>query len=252
MTDEPGNNETCGCCSSQEVFVPASIENRPGLDALAYRVGTQGSFKAAMRQALSDQPALRALTTRQDDDPTLALLDAWASVLDVLTFYQERIANEGYLRTATERRSVRELARAIGYELKPGVAADAYLAFTLENTAGSPEKVSINAETKVQSVPAPGEQPQVFETIEDIEARPEWNALKPRMTKLPESGKEPSWKRVELGQQDLYLQGADLRLKPGDAILIFDVNCENWDIRILTKEPKAEFGCTHIAFLYRL
>ncbi|MCI0546924.1 MAG: putative baseplate assembly protein, partial [Candidatus Rokubacteria bacterium] len=35
---------------------------------------------------------------------------------------------------------------------------------------------------KVQSVPAPGEAPQVFETIEAIEAYPEWNAIKPRLT----------------------------------------------------------------------
>ncbi len=247
MIDEAGNSEICGCCSSQQELVPAAIKNRPGLDALAYRVGTQGSFKAAMRKALSDQPALQALTTRQDDDPTLALLDAWASVLDVLTFYQERIANEGYLRTATERRSVRELARAIGYELKPGVAADAYLAFTLENTEGSPEKVSINAGTKIQSVPEPGEQPQVFETIEDIEARPEWNALKPRMTKLPQTGKGAAWKGVEVTQTELYLNGEKLSLKAGDAILIVGDQRNSRDIRILTEvEPNPEFGCTKI------
>ena len=60
-----------------------------------------------------------ALTTRDADDPAIALLDAWATVADVLTFYQERIANEGYLRTATERRSVLELARLIGYRSGP-------------------------------------------------------------------------------------------------------------------------------------
>ena len=53
----------------------------------------------------------------------MGVLDAWAVVGDVLTFYQERIANEGFLRTATERLSVLTLARAIGYELKPGVSA---------------------------------------------------------------------------------------------------------------------------------
>ena len=56
--------------------------------------------------------SLSALTTRESDDPAIALLDAWAVAGDVLTFYQERIANEGYLRTATERRSIRELAAA--------------------------------------------------------------------------------------------------------------------------------------------
>ena len=48
---------------------------------------------------------LRNLKTRDPNDFAIALLDAWATVADVLTFYHERIANEGYLRTATERRS---------------------------------------------------------------------------------------------------------------------------------------------------
>jgi hypothetical protein len=72
--------------------------------------------------AAGKQP-LSALTTRDLDDPAIAMLDAWAVALDVLSFYQERIANEGYLRTSTERRSIVELARAIGYELRPGLAA---------------------------------------------------------------------------------------------------------------------------------
>jgi hypothetical protein len=62
---------------------------------LAYRVGTHGTFKARMLAALSAEPALRGLTTRADDDPSVALVDGWACVLDVLSFYQERIANEG-------------------------------------------------------------------------------------------------------------------------------------------------------------
>src|ERR1035438_8476224 len=66
-------------------------------------------------------------------DPAIALLDAWAVVADVLTFYQERIANEGYLPTATERRSLLELARLVNYTLRPGVSASVYLAFTVQS-----------------------------------------------------------------------------------------------------------------------
>ena len=123
-------NKSCGCCSGAEQLTPAVIANRPGLDALAYRVGTHGAFLETMKARLAtlgielprehaDEDGswsdwvypLRKLTTRADDDPAIALLDSWATVADVLTFYQERIANEGYLRTATERRSVLELAR---------------------------------------------------------------------------------------------------------------------------------------------
>jgi hypothetical protein len=83
-------------------------------------------------------PSSPGLATRADDDFSIALLDAVATVGDVLTFYQERIANESFLRTATERVSVLELARLIGYELKPGVAASTLLAFTVDDAVGSP------------------------------------------------------------------------------------------------------------------
>ena len=115
--------DTCGCCgglADEGQTQTAEPRNRPGLPALDYRVGVHGSFFERMRRCLSAQPELRQLTARTTEDPSIALLDAWAVALDVLTFYQERFANEGYLRTATERRSILELARAIGYELDPG------------------------------------------------------------------------------------------------------------------------------------
>ena len=34
----------------------------------------------------------------------------------------------------------------------------------------------------MQSIPAQGALPQTFETVQAIEARPEWNALRPRLT----------------------------------------------------------------------
>src|SRR5437763_1592369 len=144
-------NENCGCCDGIEILTPIPIANRPGLDALLYRVGTHASFLETMMARLSNFPLnillnqlddqgkqkietlypLQGLTTRSQDDPAIALLDAWATLADVLTFYQERIANEGYLRTAIERRSILELARLIGYKLRPGVASTVYLAYTL-------------------------------------------------------------------------------------------------------------------------
>src|SRR5215470_15866951 len=111
----------CGCCEGISTKTPVALYNRPGLSAIAYRVGTHAQFKASMLARLSahDLPALGRLKTRDDDDFTIALLDAWAVTGDILTFYQERIANEAYLGTATERQSVIELARLIGDELRP-------------------------------------------------------------------------------------------------------------------------------------
>jgi len=150
---------------------------------------------------------LANLTTRSDDDPTIALLDAWSVVLDVLTFYQERIANEGFLRTATEHRSVLELARAIGYELNPGVAAGTYLSFIIEDVIGSPSVaplptapktpsaptqgastynagiVTLAPGTQVLSVPPQGQTAQTFETSVELDARTDWNLMLPRVTR---------------------------------------------------------------------
>ncbi|MGO9221897.1 MAG: hypothetical protein ACLP5E_29635, partial [Streptosporangiaceae bacterium] len=114
----------CGC-EGIAAQTPATIGNRPALSAISYRSGTWAQFKASMLDALSTSPALAGLQTRSDDDFTIALLDAWAVVCDILTFYQERIAIECYLRTATEVVSVGELAKLIGYKLRPGLAAAA-------------------------------------------------------------------------------------------------------------------------------
>ncbi len=126
----------CSACKGTELVTPAAHENAPGLSTLAWRVGTHGQFKESMLTSIGRQPALAKLTTRADDDSTIALMDAWAASLDVLAFYQERYANENYLRTATERRSVLELARMIGYELRPGVAGEHHARLYAGDRAG--------------------------------------------------------------------------------------------------------------------
>jgi predicted phage baseplate assembly protein len=186
--DDEVPTDGCGCCEGHAA--PAPVRNDPGLPALRYRVDTQPGFYARMLESLplahadpsqpdSPQPLARLLS-RSSDDPTVGFVDACSCVADVLTFYEERIANEGFLRTATERRSVLELARTIGYELKPGVAASVYLSFIVEDVPGAPGVCTLAAGTPVQSVPSQGKLPQVFETSADLVAHAEWNALVPR------------------------------------------------------------------------
>jgi len=200
-----------------EPLTPLSTANRPGLPALSYRIGTHATFLETMKARLSSSefPALAKLTSREADDPAIALLDAWATVGDVLTFYQERIANEGYLRTATERRSVLELARLVGYQPRPGVAASVYLAYTID--PGYKEETVISAGSRSQSVPGPGETAQSFETGEDLKARAQWNNLHPRMKQpqTPESIRSGDGTRAHL-----YLKGISTNLKPNDPLLI--------------------------------
>ncbi len=207
------NLDNCNCCEGLRTRVPAAIYNPPGQPAINYRAGTYDQFRQSMLVKLSaaGQPALSGLNTRGTDDFSIALLDSWAVVCDVLTFYQERIANESYTRTASEYLSLLQLASSANYTLRPGVAADTYLAFTLETTPGSPNKAIIDIGTKAQSLPNPGESPQVFETIEAIEARTAWNGMSPRKTRpQPISTDMPS----------LLLQGTAAGLHAGDVLLI--------------------------------
>lgn len=222
MTRSHDSGESAGS------LTPLSVSNRSGLDRLRYRVGTHSAFLASMRAALSRRglPLLGRLTSDTRNDPAVALLDAWATVADVLTFYQERIANEGYLRTATEHRSLVELARLVGYVPRPGVAASVHLAYMVESAAPSlPDQgrttsrtketsVTIPAGARVQSIPGPGELPQTFETSEELDARASWNKLKPRLTRP---------QRITPDNVDMlktvYFEGTATGLKPNDVVL---------------------------------
>lgn len=221
-------NSPCGCCEGIEIKTPQPVYNRPGLNQIAYRIGTHSAFFESMKARLNGfylehkdaegKPfrtyPLTGLSTRAPNDPALALLDGWATVADVLTFYQERIANEGYLRTATERRSIVELAALVGYRPRPGVSASVFLAYNID--ANTQEDVVITAGSRSQSMPGPGEMPQPFETSEDLQARAEWNNLKPRLARAQSE-------KAITDNDRVYLKGISTNLKANDALwLEFD------------------------------
>lgn len=246
---------TCGCCEGVEKLTPLKIANRPMLNALRYRVGTHATFLETMIARLTDlnlnepeagekpeeqfNPLLK-LKTRDRSDPSLALLDAWANVGDILTFYQERIANEGFLRTAIERRSLLEMANLVGYRLRPGVASTVYLAFTME--PDHIEKIPVGI--RAQSIPGPGEKPQLFETAEAFEARAVWNELKPRM-KNPQFITAGNFEDLD----SVYFKGTDNNLKVNDPLLfIFQGSPDSEAMKktVESVEENAEAGFTKV------
>jgi hypothetical protein len=253
------------CCNGLAARTPQVSFNRTGLPSISYRIGAYGDFFASLMAGLTsaDRPALAALRTRDADDFTVALCDAFACAADVLTFYQERIVNESYLRTATERVSLQEMGKLIGYRLRPGLAAETGLSFALEApraapasapgaaanpgsfVTGIPAALTLPVGVKVQSVPGPGEQPQTFETVEPLEARPAWNAVQPWLSQV----------RLPVhGDTDTWLQGVRTGLKPGDALLFvgpeFDshpTTDNHWDFRLLDAvEPDPAYDRTHV------
>jgi hypothetical protein len=214
------DNSVCLGCDP----APAGIFNRAGLSAVSCRSGTWAEFRASMLDALSTVPELAALRTRDEDDFTVALLDAWAVVCDILTFYQDRIANEAYLRTATERVSIGELAKLIGYKLRPGLAASVALAFTVDapvavppgpNTppAGIPTSVTLPAGTRGQTIPDPGAQPATFETLGPATARADRNAIRLRTLR-------PAMAHAYNAYADVGLASVATGVKVGDRLLV--------------------------------
>jgi hypothetical protein len=245
------------CACSPEPARRDPLYNPPERPSLSYRLGTYHSFLSQMLERLPWQPLpdgpyagtrpLASLATHSDRDPTVALLDAFSVVADVLTFYQERIVNEGFLRTATESRSVTELTGALGHVLSPGLAASTWLALTVEDVPGAPEQVVIEPGMRALSIPGQDELPQPFETSERVVARREWNQLLP-VTAVPQE--------LKLGAPGLWLQGLHVNLAPGDSILIVgqaresQADSTQWELRTLASvTPDPSSGRTRLTFV---
>ncbi len=209
---------------------PEEIYNPPGLTSLSYRIAQHDDSLKRMQGCLHTQTTppdekegsrpLAQLTASHKDDPAIAILDGWATVMEVLTFYQERIANEGFVNTATERLSLLEMSRTVGYELDPGVAASTYLAFTIEESDDVPEIVEVPEGVIVESVPIDDEEPQVFETVETLAMRGAWNLLQPYLPSevVPQEISEET--------VSIKLSGTETQLAEGDPLLIVEEEIE--------------------------
>ncbi|MFF4253248.1 putative baseplate assembly protein [Streptomyces sp. NPDC001663] len=215
--------DTCTCggaCGGghDERLAPAPLHNPPGRTALDYRIGEYGSFLAALLDRLASPayPALAGLTVRTPDDPAIGLLDATAVLGDLLTFHSERIADEAYVRTANEHRSLVLLGRLVGHRPRPGVAAATHLAYTLERDPRAETlSVVIPRGARAHSVPASADEESLtFETSRDLTARWDWNELKVRRRRPSLVTPGDLEKRSEL-----FVEGTATSLQTGDQLL---------------------------------
>lgn len=106
-------------------------------------------------------------------DLGLALLELFAYAGDQAAYLIDRVALEGYLRTATQRESVAKLARLIDYALDPGAAAETLL--VLQGDGSAP--FVLPRGFAVATDAAEGEAAVVFETATDAIVDPQLSAL---------------------------------------------------------------------------
>ncbi len=203
----------------------APCTTAPGLAAIDYRAGCYGDFFSSMLARLASRPELAGYTTRELDDPGIALLDCWALVGDIVTFYAERQANEGYLSTAVQADSLAMLGQLVSYQPRPAVGASGYLAFTMDPGAVG----VIPAGSQARSVAGPNQLPQTFETAETIAARADWNQLAVRLSRPAALAPDTA-----AGYTQLTLVGAALGLQPGNR-LVFDFgSAADPSVRVVT------------------
>lgn len=227
--------------------------NRPGQTTIFYRATTHGQSLARMKARLAKQTIasgpwkgtrpLAALTTLAESEPTVALLDAWSAVLDVLTFYQERAAHEGYLRTATETLSVRCLAQGLGYRPQPAISASTYLAFVVDDSATMPTQVAIPSGAQVMSVPVGAALPQTYETSTDLTARVTWNQLLPRLFQ-PQTLVTSNQAAAGTAVSTLRLAGLSTGLLVGSLLRIADTT--TLQVTEVTRKPSEQL--TEVSF----
>ncbi|HEY2858175.1 MAG TPA: hypothetical protein VGJ21_07145 [Terracidiphilus sp.] len=161
----------CACDSN------SPITNLPGLAEVAFRAGDFNSFRRALLTPLlappGQLPLEQSLTAWQTDgaDPTVAdlgvmMVEWWAYLCDILTFYNERIANEDYLRTALLPETPAELIQILGYRPRPAIGATGTLAALVASSVLPGQTVSLPKGLQFQSKPGPGGAPQTFELMQ--------------------------------------------------------------------------------------
>lgn len=83
-----------------------------------------------------------------EGDIGLAIMEAFAYEGDILSYYGDRISQEAYLPTATQRQSLLNIAQLLGYTVSNGAPATGTV--TLQTSAGSPATV-VPAGTQITS-----------------------------------------------------------------------------------------------------
>ncbi|MCP5060084.1 MAG: hypothetical protein GY937_25560 [bacterium] len=175
-------------CDQRPAWPKSDIE--PGLDTIARQLVGFPELRALLLSAITDAehaiPFAR-WTAREGTDLGLMLLEMWAYLGDILSFYDEVHAHEAYLRTARRRHSLRKLVELLGYVPTPAVGATVELALKADGRRA----VTLPLGTAFRSGAVDGGPPQVFElNAETIihPARNRWDIAAPQPTSLADAG----------------------------------------------------------------
>lgn len=161
---------TCRCdehpCAS-----PVAIA--AGLACLPRAPGQFADWRLRVLDAVGREGALDEWRARERGDLGLMLVEMGAYVLDVASFYDQLVANESYLGTASLPGAQRQLTSLLGYRPRPATGASVWLAAEADGT----RVLTLPAGTAVRSGEFSGNPPQVFELSADAQVEPRVNRL---------------------------------------------------------------------------
>ncbi len=174
-------------CPCDRFVFPSPLNIGAGLDKLPRQVGTFPEFRRAMLRDLRKEAVevidstntlievtpLSGWRARKNDDYGIMLLEMWAYVCDCLSFYDEVLANEAYLRTCALQPDLRRLVALLGYLPRPAVGSVVDLAALAEGRL----RVQLPAGTAFRSGAFDGNPPQVFELDQNTFIHPFTNRL---------------------------------------------------------------------------
>lgn len=104
-------------------------------------------------------------TSEAPGDFGIVLIELFAYMGDILSFYGDRTATEAYLSTATQRRSILALAEMLDYTVTNNVPATAEVTFTVSADITVPAGTQV--QTSNRAAIEAGEDPVIFEVVED-------------------------------------------------------------------------------------
>jgi len=110
---------------------------------------------------------LPTYTDYSESDAGIMMIEAFAYMGDILSYYQDRRANEVYLPTATQLKSVLDISKMLGYQLKTATASRTKVYFTLATPAPAGGFV-VPKGFAIGTKPTDYEPSIQFETVQDL------------------------------------------------------------------------------------
>jgi hypothetical protein len=208
-------------CEAPPVLCPPPAGNPPPITYLAKDF-------LSFRKALSDFSTLRypEWQERSEADFGVMFLEALSSLADDLSYYQDRVAAEAVLETASQRRSFVRLARLVDYEPQPSTSSSVLLQFEVTGSpipsgllvrAGGPDGTAIDFETGAGLI----DPNTLLLNTATYPASSAWNRRKPDGSdNIVPYYFDDSQSCLLAGATEMWVEGHGFAFQPGQVLLI--------------------------------